>query len=42
MTLLTISSMLATVSRLSGYAELTRANPQLVGVHRSWYPSSWP
>jgi len=33
MTLLTISSMLATVRCLSNNAELTKANPHLVGVH---------
>jgi len=39
LTLLTISGMFATVSRLSGDAELTRADPQFAGVHRSWHPS---
>jgi len=42
MTLLTISSMLATVRHLVGNTGLTRANPQLAGVHRSRHPSSWP
>ena len=40
MTLLTISSMLATVRHLGSNTKLTRANPQLVGVHRSRHPSS--
>ena len=42
MTLITISSMLATVRYLESNTDLTRANPQLVGVHRSRNPSSWP
>ena len=40
MTLLTISSMLATVRHPGGDMDLTRANPQFTGVHRSRHPSS--
>lgn len=42
MTLLTISSMLATVSHLCANVKLVWANPEHVGVHRPWHPSSWP
>lgn len=42
MTLLTISSMLATVRHLGSNTDLTRANPRLAGVHRSRHSSSWP
>ena len=40
MTLLTISSMLATVRHPWAKVELPWADPLLVGVHRSWDPSS--
>jgi len=40
MTLLTISSMLATVRHFGGDTDLARANPRLTGVHRSRHPSS--
>ena len=41
MTLLTISGMFATVSHISGNTESPKANPQLLGIHRSWHPSPW-
>ena len=38
-TLLTISGMFATVSHGSGSTESPKANPLLLGIHRSWDPS---